>query len=106
MNRRATLPDGVSANVVVTHATGLHARPSVQLTRLAKSFAATIEIADDPAGPWRNAKSIVKVMGMKAASGTRLYLRASGRDAPDALAALHNLVASDFAEAGEPHGAA
>ena len=47
--------------VEITHDVGLHARPSVKLTKLAKRFSARIEIAADSEGPWIDAKSIVKV---------------------------------------------
>ena len=86
--------------VLLTHKVGLHARPSVKLTKLAKTFAADIEmcVADDT---WINAKSIVKVMATKAPSNTALQFRARGVDAKSAVAALVDLVARDFDEAGE-----
>lgn len=88
-----------SASVVIRHAVGLHARPSVKLTKLAKTFAAAaIEIAGSSDGPWIDAKSIVKVMAMKAKQDSTLYLRASGGDAPAALDALVTLVERDFDE--------
>lgn len=95
------------AEVTITHAVGLHARPSVKFTRLAKSFAARIELATTQDGPWVDAKSIVKVMAAKAPKGTRLQLRAEGDDADAAIAALVGLVERDFdeghADAGTPH---
>ena len=36
------------ASVVITHDVGLHARPSVKFTKLAKSFPAEIGVALDP----------------------------------------------------------
>ena len=57
------------ASVLMTHEVGLHARPSVKLTKLAKSFQSAIEIAAAAEGPWIDAKSIVKVMAMKAKQG-------------------------------------
>ena len=36
---------GGSANAMLTNEVGLHARPSVKLTQLAKSFKANIELA-------------------------------------------------------------
>ena len=75
------MTDWTSASVVIHHAVGLHARPSVKLTQLAKRFASAIQIAGTPEGPWIDAKSIVKVMAMKAKQDTTLYLRASGGDA-------------------------
>ncbi|TMJ43536.1 MAG: HPr family phosphocarrier protein [Alphaproteobacteria bacterium] len=81
-----------SSSVVIRHAVGLHARPSVKLTKLAKTFAGAVQIAESPDGPWIDAKSIVKVMAMKAKQDSTLYLRASGGDAATALDALVTLV--------------
>ena len=67
------------ATVLVTHEIGLHARPSVKLTKLAKSFPATVELALGRDGPWFDAKSIVKVMAAKAPKGSVLHLRATVR---------------------------
>ena len=68
------------AQVMITHEVGLHARPSVKFTKLAKSFAAQVEMALSPEGPWFDAKSIVKVMAAKAPKGTVLHLRAEGEE--------------------------
>ena len=86
------------AEVTITHDVGLHARPSVKLTKLAKTFAARVELALAPDGPWFDAKSIVKVMAAKAPKGTVLYLKASGEGAEQALSALVGLVQRDFDE--------
>ena len=88
--------------VKITHAVGLHARPSVKFTKLAKTFDATTEIASTQGGPWIDAKSIVKVMAMKAPEGTMLFIRATGRDAGQAVETLRALVERDFDE-GEGH---
>ncbi|WP_373505244.1 HPr family phosphocarrier protein [Aestuariivirga sp.] len=93
----------VSGSVVITHDVGLHARPSVKLTKVAKGFSATIEIAGSEAGPWIDAKSIVKVMAMKAKQHSTLFVRASGTDATAALDAVLGLVTRDFDEAGNGH---
>jgi phosphocarrier protein len=87
-----------SGSVLMTHAVGLHARPSVKLTKLAKSFSAKIELALSSDGPWIDAKSIVKVMATKARKDTVLHFRASGGDAKAAVAALTSLVERDFDE--------
>lgn len=88
--------------VKITHAVGLHARPSVKFTKLAKTFEAKTEIAPAGAGPWIDAKSIVKVMAMKAPEGTVLHIRATGKDAGNAVATLRALVERNFDE-GEGH---
>jgi phosphocarrier protein len=93
------LPHQGSAQL--TNAVGLHARPSVKLTQLAKRYSAAIEFALDPAGPWVDAKSPVKVMRVKASKGATLHFRVTGTDAADALAALLGLVQRRFDEDGE-----
>lgn len=94
-----------AAQVEIKHEVGLHARPSVKFTKLAKTFAADVEVALAPEGPWFDAKSIVKVMAAKAPKGTVLHLRASGEGADSAVKALVALVERDFDEAveGEAH---
>jgi phosphocarrier protein HPr len=90
----------VFASALLTNEVGLHARPAVKLTMLAKSFAATVELALEEDGPWVDAKSPVKIMRVKAPKGTLLHFRASGSDADTAVAALVDLVARGFDENG------
>jgi phosphocarrier protein HPr len=87
-----------TSSVPLINPIGLHARPSVKLTRLAKTFAADIEVAPSKDGPWVDAKSIVKVMAVKAAKGAVLHFRAKGPDADAALDALRELVTQGFHE--------
>lgn len=93
------MSEEMQASVVIAHEAGLHARPSVRLTKLAKGFAAKVEIAASPEGPWVDAKSIVRVMAMKVPQNSTLELRAQGTDAAEAVAALVALVEADFEEA-------
>ena len=86
------------ASVLMRHEVGLHARPSVKLTKLAKGFQSQIDLGLSPDGPWVDAKSIVKVMAAKAPKGTVLHLRASGEGAEQAVGALVGLVERDFDE--------
>lgn len=88
----------VAASVLITHEVGLHARPSVKFTKLAKTFAARVEMALDANGPWIDAKSIVKVMATKAPKGTTIHLRAEGEGARAVVEALVALVERDFDE--------
>ena len=89
----------LTASAVLVNPVGLHARPSVKLTQLAKSFAAKIEFALAADGPWIDAKSIVKVMRVKAPQGATLHFRVTGPDGEAALAALLALVHDGFGEA-------
>jgi len=91
-------PAEISGKVTMTHETGLHARPSVKLTKLAKTFSSTIQLAVAEQGPWIDAKSIAKVMATKAPQNTILYFRAAGSDAVEAVRAMIGLVEHDFAD--------
>jgi phosphocarrier protein len=85
----------VEGSVFLAHAVGLHARPSVKLTKLAKMFTASIEVADAN-GPWIDAKSIVRVMAAKIPQNATLRFRAAGPDAAEAIRSLIRLVEGDF----------
>ena len=78
------------------HEVGMHARPSVKLTQLAKSFSSRIEFASAADGPWTDAKSIVKVMKTRTPKDALLHFRAEGADAQAAVNALIALVERDF----------
>lgn len=88
----------VRASARVTNATGLHARPAVKLTRLAKTFEATVRLRPEGATGWTDAKSVVRTMALKARTGTLLDLEAEGADAERAVAALVALIQRSFDE--------
>jgi phosphocarrier protein HPr len=90
-----------TGSTLLTHSAGLHARPTLKLTMLAKTFAAKIELAVKPDGPWIDAKSVVRVMAMKAPKGSTLHFRASGDKAEEAVTKIVALVDRDFDEATE-----
>lgn len=90
-----------TASALLTNTVGLHARPSVRLTQLAKSFAARVEVALGPEGPWVDAKSPVKTMKVKAPRGSTLHFRAHGTDAREAVRSLVTLVERRFDEPEE-----
>lgn len=87
------------SSVMLAHEGGLHARPAIKVTQLAKRFAAQVWIGLSEAGPWIDAKSIARVMAMKTPSNTRLYFAAAGGDAQAAVDALARLVTDDFVRA-------
>jgi phosphocarrier protein HPr len=86
----------VTGSVLLTHDVGLHARPSVKLTKLAKTFDASILLAISQDGPWLDAKSISKVMAAKVPKDSTLFFQAEGKDAQRAVSALVTLVERDF----------
>ena len=78
-----------TGSVRLIHAVGMHARPAVKLTKLAKKFKAHISI---------RASDAAEVMALRAARDSIIEIKASGEDAEAAVAALVNLVATDFPE--------
>ena len=68
----------VTGSVRLVHAVGMHARPAVKLTKLAKKFDAEISIRPSEAAEWVNAKSIAKVMAMRAKRDSTIEIMASG----------------------------
>ena len=86
----------IVGNAVIQDPTGLHARPAVKLTKLAKTFEAAVEIRADGSTEWVSANSPNAVMKLKAAHGAPLHIRATGGDAEAAVAALVALVVRDF----------
>jgi phosphocarrier protein len=90
-------PDGQTTNgsAMLVHAVGMHARPAVKLTKLAKRFRAKVAVRAAGA-EWIDAKSVAKVMAMRAAPESIIEFEARGADAQAAVAALVTLVAQDF----------
>ena len=86
----------VSREVVIQNRLGLHARASAQFVRTAGKFQAEIMVE---VGSQRvNGKSIMGLLLLAAAQGTKLRLRAVGPDSASALEALVELVHARFGE--------
>ena len=73
----------------VRHTLGLHARPAGRFVALASRFQAEIEVtrAGEP-GEWVNGRSVLSLLSLAVAFGTRLRVRGVGADAEQAVAAL------------------
>lgn len=84
----------VIGEVVINDPIGLHARPAVKLTKLAKTFESDIELKPENQEKWVNAKSPNAVMKSRAANGEVLHFKAEGDDAQAAIDALIELVQS------------
>ncbi len=95
--------EGATAAVTITHPVGLHARPAVKFTKLAKTFPTVdIRLRGGADGDWIDAKSIVKVMALRLRTGAILEIRAAGDQAAAAVDALKSLVERDFDEGRHP----
>jgi len=88
--------DKAGGCVQLVHAVGMHARPAVKLTKLAKRFRSRIAVRVVGAVDWIDAKSMTKVMAMRAPCDCMIEFAATGADARAAIGALMALVASDF----------
>jgi phosphocarrier protein len=101
MDMLETSADGpfVTGKVRLVHAVGMHARPAVKLTKLAKRFQAQISVRASETADWINAKSVAKVMALRAPRDSIIEIKAHGEDAEAAVTALVDLVATDFPDA-------
>ena len=96
MTEAAPQREWITGAAIIVDATGLHARPAVKLTKLARSFAAAVEIRTAGQEAWVNAKSPNAVMKLRALTQTPLQIRATGADAAHAVAAMVGLVERNF----------
>ncbi|MDH3687557.1 MAG: HPr family phosphocarrier protein [Myxococcales bacterium] len=72
---------------------GLHARPAGIFVAKAGSFHADIEVARAEGDiEWVDGRSILSLLSLAAAAGTRLRIRAEGDDAVAAVEALGHLL--------------
>lgn len=86
----------LDATLVLTNKSGLHARPASMFVQTASRFRSKIVVkkGDKEA----DAKSILSVLALGAEFGDTITIIVDGDDAPDALAALVNLIENRFGE--------
>jgi phosphotransferase system HPr (HPr) family protein len=82
--------------LIVNHEVGLHARPASVFVQTASKFSSDISVAHGDRTA--NAKSILTVLTLGAHKGAEITITAEGEDADEALAALEELVNSNFGE--------
>lgn len=75
---------------------GLHARAATKLVQLASRHASEVELEKD--GQRANAKSVMGVLLLCGAKGTRVTVHAQGEDAEAAVEAIGALIAARFGE--------
>jgi phosphocarrier protein len=89
-------PKALRAEVTIVNRRGLHARAAAKFVKVAEQFAADVEVRKDDMSVCGT--SIMGLMVLAAALGSQLEIRASGREAQAALAALVALVERGFDE--------
>ena len=82
--------------VEIVNRLGLHARASAKLTQLAAQYSSEVWVSRN--GRRVNAKSIMGVMMLAAAKGSRITVETSGADEAPALQAVTALIADKFGE--------
>jgi phosphocarrier protein HPr len=85
----------------ITNKLGLHARAANMVVQSASNFTSHITITKD--GIEANAKSIMGLLLLAAAQGSKVVVRAVGADARQAIAAIGRLIEEQFGE--EEHAA-
>ena len=83
-------------DVVITNASGLHARPATFFIQKANSYKSTILVEKDDRKV--NAKSLLGVLSLGIAQGMTITLIAEGQDEEAALDGIVSLVNSGFNE--------
>ncbi len=87
-----------SSEIVLTieNELGLHARAATIFVQLASKYSAEIFVSKD--GREVNGKSIMGVLTLVAAKGSKIHVRVEGEDADELLMAIAELVRSKFGE--------
>lgn len=92
-----SVPEGaVSKELPVINKRGLHARASAKFVQMAEKFEAEVRVTR--CGETVNGDSIMGLLMLAAGPGTTIQVTCDGPDAPAALAALEELLATKFGE--------
>lgn len=89
-------PPALEKEIWVENRLGLHARPAMKITTLARQYDADLILEKD--GHQVNARELLAILTLDCPQGTRLTLRATGPDAKEAAQALTKLFARKFGE--------
>ena len=86
----------IRLEVVICNALGLHARAAARFVQVASGFKSRIKVSHG--GRTADGKSILGLLALVAAQGTRLTVSADGTDEQEALRSLVDLVQARFGE--------
>jgi phosphocarrier protein HPr len=84
--------------VRVENRLGLHARAAAKLVRLASRFESEIHLSREGARQAIDSKSILGILMLAAAMGSRLVVSISGKDEVEAMDAIRKLFEDKFGE--------
>ena len=86
----------VQQEVEIVNRLGLHARAAAKLVHLTGRFESQIWLAKD--GEEVDAKSILGILLLAAAQGSKVIIKCDGGDEEEALTAIRELIADRFQE--------
>ena len=81
----------VSRTVTITNDTGLHTRPGNEFVNMAKSFASTIDVAND-SGTKVKGTSLLKLLSLGIKKGMNVTVYVDGPDENEAIEKLSELL--------------
>ena len=85
-------------SVIISNRLGLHARAAAKLVQCAAQFVSQVEIQREDGGQTVDGKSILSVLLLAAAAGTRLVIKTEGADEERAAEAIVQLIENRFGE--------
>lgn len=88
----------LETEVKVINPLGLHARAAAQLVRAAGRFDSDIRLKRADTNRSADAKSILSVLTLAAAKGTKIGVTTDGSDEKEALRSIERLFADGFGE--------
>ena len=97
MEKNATPAATATKELLVQNKMGIHARPAAMIVRVTNKFKAEVHVEKDDEQV--NGKSIMGLMMLAAARGTKVKFVATGPDAEQMLTELEALFAKKFDEA-------
>ena len=89
--------DKIRKKLEIQNKLGLHARAAALLVQTVNRFSADVRISKD--GQTVDGRSIMGLLTLAAAQGSRIQVEAAGKEAPEALRAIENLLENKFHEA-------
>lgn len=89
----------VRETAICEHEQGLHARPASKFVQTASTYESEITVSKADGDEEANAKSSIAVLSLGVEPGESITITAEGGDAERAVAALVELVESDFEDA-------
>jgi phosphocarrier protein len=86
----------ITKELVVVNKLGIHARPAAMFVRTANKYECKVFVEKD--GETVNGKSIMGLMMLAAGPGSKINIKADGKDADDVIRDLELLLRSKFNE--------